>query len=226
MKLVAAPETVIWRIGFRPDPLTFRDSLPDLNRGSRYDSPVVGRYGVLYFASSLDVCFGEVLSPFDVIDQNNLGTFDIQSEPSWIDTRSVVDDLCSRRIAVSIKLKQNLWFVDMSAPETQQEIFKQLTLKIPELEYDRLEEQIIWGKDRKITRLISGWIHDQTNLDGKRLYSGIYYPSSLNTIYDVDWDCWAVFADNKPWQVLDEKSISKTDPSLQKVARLFRLTIH
>lgn len=225
MKLITAPETAIWRIGSRPDPLELRDSSPILYRGGRYDSPVVGQYSVLYFSSRLDTCFGEVLSPFD-FGQTSMSIFNLWSESSWMDARSVAAGWRIERMAVSIKLHENLRFVDISAPETQQDIFQQLGSKIPELEQNRLEEQIIWSKNRRLTRLISGWIYDQINLDGERLCSGIYYPSSLNTKYDVDWDCWAIFADDRPWQKLKEKPILKTDPALQKVARLFGLTVH
>lgn len=222
MKSVAAPEISIWRVGHRPDPLAFHASSPDLGRGSRYDSPVAGRYGVLYFASSLEACFGESLARF-AIDQSSTSTSDIWSEPSWMDPRSVAADWRNARITVHIKLKENLCFVDMSAPETQQYIFQQLASEIPALEH---KEQILWSNNRRITRPISGWIYDQKNPEGKRRYSGIYYPSRLNARYGVDWRCWAVFADDRPWQVLPKKPIPKTDPSLQKVARLFGLTVH
>ena len=65
---VGLPTEGVWRVGHAPDPYEIRPQLTDeeLNSpraGNRFDSPL-GTYGVLYFGTSLEVCFGETLSRF------------------------------------------------------------------------------------------------------------------------------------------------------------------
>lgn len=227
MKVIPSPKTPIWRVARRSDPLSLRKSDPNLENGSRYDSPISGQYSVLYFGSTVEVCYGELLTDILPMEPDNQYTQPLSGwENHWMNVGSVVTDWRTRRSAVSIKLIDDLIFVDMSALETQQVIFNNLSSKIPGFEYNRLEEQLIFGHYRRITRLVSGWIYDQKNENGEQLYAGIYYPSRLNKKYNVNWNCWAVFADDKPWQKLSQKPVLKTDVTLQKVARLYGLTIH
>lgn len=228
MKIISSPRTPIWRIARRPDLLSLRKSDPNIRRGNRYDGPITGQYSVLYFGSELEVCYGDLLARFILVEPEDQPALplDVWDDPSWMNKRSVAAKWRDERAVVSINLVSGLNFVDMSKPETWQIIFNNLSSKIPELNYNQLEEQIIFDSNRRITRLISGWIYDQKNEKGERLYAGIYYPSRLNKKYNVNWNCWAVFADDKPWQEIDQYSVSKTDPDLKKVARLYGLTIH
>lgn len=227
MEVISSPETPIWRIAHIPDPLSLHKSDPNLEHGSRYNSPASGQYSVLYFGSTVEVCYGELLADINPIEPDDQGAQQLDGwENYWMNLGSVAADWRESRSVVSVELLDDLIFVDMSIPETWQVIFQNLSSKIPELEYDRLEEQLILGHFRRITRLISGWIYGQKNEKGERLYAGIYYPSRLNSKYNVDWNCWAVFADDKPWQNLSQCPVSKTDPSLNKVARLYDLKIH
>ena len=225
MKVISSPKTPVWRIGSRSDPLSLRKSNPNLEHGSRYDSPVPGQYSVLYFGSAVEVCYGELLADIGPVDKQYTQLLS-GWENLWMNVGSVVADWRMSRSIVSVKLVGDLSFVDMSALETRQVIFQNLSSKIPELEYDRLEEQLILGHYRRITRVISGWIYDQRNEHGEKLYAGIYYPSRHNKKYNVNWNCWAVFADDRPWQKLSQKSVLKTDSALRKVARLYGLKIH
>ncbi|WP_369009741.1 RES domain-containing protein [Streptomyces lunaelactis] len=61
-----APDQHIWRVARSDDPLRpSRGSPDDLSlpdAGNRFDSQR-GDYGVLYFATDLTCCFGELLAP-------------------------------------------------------------------------------------------------------------------------------------------------------------------
>lgn len=227
MKVISSPKTPIWRVAHTSDPLLLHKSDTNLEHGSRYNSPASGQYSILYFGSTLEACYGELLVdliPIEPDDQNaqQLGRW----ENYWMNVGSVAAGWREMRSVVSVKLVDDLSFVDMSAPETRQVIFQNLSTKIPELEYDRLEEQLILGRFRRITRLIGGWVYEQKNEKGERLYAGIYYPSRLNKKYNVNWNCWAVFADDKPWQKLSQRPVFKADQALNKVAELYGLKIH
>jgi hypothetical protein len=67
-ELVAAPPDGVWRVGREPDLLCASVSsessqLGQPNTGNRFDSPT-GAYGVRYFATELDGCYGETLARF------------------------------------------------------------------------------------------------------------------------------------------------------------------
>lgn len=227
MEVISSPKTPIWRVAYIPDPLSLHESDPNLENGSRYNSPASGQYSILYFGSTLEVCYGELLVSFVPIEPNDqYARLLSRWRNNWMNVGSMPADWRAKRSIARVKLVDDLSFVDMSAPETRQVIFQNLSSKIPELEYDRLEEQLILGRFRRITRLIGGWVYEQKNEKGERLYAGIYYPSRLNKKYNVDWNCWAVFADDKPWQKLSQRPVSKTDPVLHKVTELYRLKIH
>lgn len=228
VKIVSSPRIPIWRIARRPDPLLLRISDPKIQGGNRYDSPISGQYSVLYFGSTVEVCYGELLARFSPVERKDQSALllDKWEDSSWMNVGSIPTIWRDDRAVVSIKLKDELRFFDMNEPENWQVIYNCLSSKIPELKYNSLEEQIIFGSARKITRLISGWIYDQKNEKGERLYAGIYFPSRLNSKYSVNWNCWAVFADDKPWQKLSQRPVSKTDSALNKVARLYGLTVH
>jgi hypothetical protein len=58
----------VWRVGREPDLLSASWSsksseLGKPNTGNRFDSPT-GEYGVRYFATTLDACYGETLARF------------------------------------------------------------------------------------------------------------------------------------------------------------------
>lgn len=228
VKTISSPETPIWRVAHASNPFLLQKSHPNLENGGRYDSPISGQYSILYFGLELEVCYGELLAQFIPVERKDKPSLllDRWRNDSRINREFVPAFWREKRVVVSVKLMDNLNFVDMSAPETREFIFNQTSNKLSELNYNMLEEQMIFGRIRKITRVISGWIYDQKNEKGEQLYAGIYYPSRHNKKYNVNWNCWAVFADDKPWQRRSQKSVLKTDSAFQKVARLYGLKVH
>lgn len=227
MKIISSPKTPVWRVSHASNPFLLQTSDPNLEIGNRYDSPISGQYSILYFGSELEVCYGELLAQFIPVEMEDKPSVLLDRWRRDSRIREYVPAFWrKKRAVVSVKLMDSLNFVDMSAPETRRVIFNQMSNKLPELNDNMLEEQMVFDRIRKITRVISGWIYDQRNENGEQLYAGIYYPSRLNKKYNVNWNCWAVFADDKPWQKLSQKPVLKTDVTLQKVARLYGLTIH
>lgn len=98
MQCVPPPETGLWRVGRAPDPLAVRtlrrEDLDNPSLANRFDSPL-GEFGVRYFASNLDGCFGETLARF----RPDLSLQAIAAEEGFMPLGELPADWRQRRLA-------------------------------------------------------------------------------------------------------------------------------
>lgn len=82
-----------------------------------------------------------------------------------------------------------------------------------------LDISAVRGNNRLLTRALAHHIY-VANVDGNPTYSGIRYVSRHG-----DYECWAIF-DGNDVSIGAASHISRTDPDLEYVARLWGLTLH
>jgi len=222
-KNVVPPREGFWRIGRGADPLIDRrpdpETLTSSQSGNRFDSRG-GDFGVLYFGADLEACFGETLARF----RPQLGLLALIQEEweklGFMPVGSVPAEWRQRRTAVRVRVMSDARFLDLEDPQTIQFLRKELALGISALGYQDLDVGLIRGPDRRVTRLIADWAFNAAG-QGESLYGGIRYLSRINS----DWVCWAVFHDVE-LEVVDKQPITVSMPALEKVAKLFELTVH
>lgn len=228
VEAVAAPDAGVWRIGRAPDPLARsapldRAELDQPTTGNRFDSPI-GGYQTLYFASTLEGCFGETLARFrpDPALQKLLRKE--WEEAGFMCIGDIPADWRQRRMAVNVKFpaegrfSHGVRFLDVEAIETREELRSELAEVLAYYGYKDLDISIVRGADRRVTRWIGQWAYDRRTADGQLAFAGVRYLSRLNS----DWECWAVFND-VPIAELDRKPILANDPALQSVAKTYGL---
>lgn len=197
--------------------------------GNRFDSPS-GNFGVRYFATSLDGCFGETLARFrpDPLLSEVIG--DEWRELGFMAVGDIPADWRQRRTAVRVgfpsgghnaKFKDGGQFLDIESVETREAMRSDLAPLLAYYHYDDLDVALVRGRDRRVTRYISQWVFEQADEDGDPLYAGIRYLSRLNTA----WECWAVF-DDVEIEELERRPIRGDDRSYKKIAKLYGLTPH
>jgi hypothetical protein len=222
---VRPPQGGVWRVGRGPDPLQLRDPLgpEELDRpnvGNRFDSPL-GTYRVAYFGRTLEACFGETLARF----RPNLELLalirDEWKEMGFMEPGAIPREWRERRLAVKVKFRTILKFVDLEAAETIEMLRQSLASEFLVLGHNDIDLSTIRGPDRRVTRWISNWVYSQTDDQGNPLYAGIRYLSRL----DSKWECWAIFEDVGIEELI-RQPIFREDESLQKVASKYRLIVH
>lgn len=197
--------------------------------GNRFDSPS-GNFGVRYFATSLDGCFGETLARFrpDPLLSEVIG--DEWRKLGFMAVGDIPADWRQRRTAVRVgfpsgghnaKFKDGAQFLDIESVETREAMRSDLAPLLAYYHYDDLDVALVRGRDRRVTRYISQWVFEQADEDGDPLYAGIRYLSRLNTA----WECWAVF-DDVEIEELERRPIRGDDRSYKKIAKLYGLTPH
>ncbi len=218
-----APKEGVWRIGRGAEPLTVRwgesETLEGTRSGNRFDT---GKFGVLYFASTLEACFGETLARFRPSPKLIALIADEWHELGFMKVGAVPADWRFRRTAVKVLLPENLPYLDVESPETHQYLRSTLALGLSSLGYDDLDVATVRGKDRRVTRLISEWAYRATvgEDDSTPMYAGLRYLSRLHNA----WECWAVFHDID-LKVVDTRPINLEMPELKAVAKLFELQV-
>jgi len=186
--------------------------------GNRFDSPD-GAYEVLYFASRLEGCFGETLARLrpnprlvEVIGKDWDG---------WMTPGAVSADWRHRRLAVRASGPDDAVYLDVEDPDAREHLFGELATYLVPWGYEDLDVAAVRGRDRRVTRLISLWAHQERTAGGAPRYAGIRYLSRL----DSAWECWAVFS-RTPLEVREALPIGRQMPALQAVAGRFGLTVH
>jgi hypothetical protein len=111
LEVVAPPDDGVWRVGRAPDPLAPPDRLPQSaldqpTTGNRFDSPT-GAYRVLYFATTLEGCFGEALARFRRDPSMLALVQDEWSQRGFMRVGDVPSDWRQRRIAVHVRFPQS-----------------------------------------------------------------------------------------------------------------------
>ncbi|HET7508865.1 MAG TPA: RES domain-containing protein [Solirubrobacterales bacterium] len=228
------PPSGVWRVGRDPDPLAASKSggsseVLKPGTGNRFDSPS-GNFGVRYFATSLDGCFGETLARFrpDPLLSKVIG--DEWRKLGFMEVGDIPADWRQRRTAVRVgfpggghnaKFKGGVQFLDIESVETREAMRSDLAPLLAYYHYDDLDVALVRGRDRRVTRYISQWVFEQVDEDGHPLYAGIRYLSRLNT----EWECWAVF-DDVEIEELERRPLRGDDRSYKKIAKLYGLTPH
>lgn len=219
---VYVPSDGFWRVGRGSTPhLPHRP--PDGQAGpNRFDSQD-GTFNVLYFATSLEGCFGETLARFR---PDPLLKALLQEEwraNHFMEVGAVPADWRYRRTAVrAMEADPPLPFLDLDSVHTLQFLRDELALGLASLGVHDLDTSVVRSGDRRVTRLISSWAYNvaQEEADDPR-YAGIRYASRLNS----EWECWAVF-DRVHLVPLEIVPITPEMPSLQRVADIFDLRVH
>ena len=218
------PPAQLWRVHRGDDPLLVHQARAGTRQhagpGNRFDSPD-GHFGVLYFATTLVGCFGEVLArlrPDPVLaqmvarDWKALGVM----APGQIPR-----DWRERRNASAVHLRGAQEFVDIDALVTHQVLRTELALGLAALGYQDLDISTVRGPDRRVTQMISQWAFAARTEQGQPRFAGLRYQSRL----EDDWECWAVFADTDI-EVEQIVPVSLQMSELQEVAQTFELTLH
>lgn len=194
--------------------------------GNRFDSPT-GEYGVRYFASTLDGCFGETLARFRA-DQDLAKLIGKEwSERGFMNVGDIPADWRQRRTAIQVTFSgdqttpfaSGVRFLDIESIETREAIRPDFEPLLAFYGYPDLDVPVVRGHDRRVTRYISQWAFEQRDEEGSPLYAGIRYLSRL----DSKWELWAVF-DDVDLEVKTKRPILPRDPALVRVAKIYGLT--
>jgi hypothetical protein len=221
-------------VGRDPDPLAASKSLgsselPKAGTGNRFDS-ASGGYGVRYFASNLDGCFGETLARFraDPLLSKVIG--DEWRDLGFMNVGDIPADWRQRRTAVRVsfppggensRFPNGIRLLDIESVDTREALREDLAELLAYYGYPDLDVGLVRGRDRRLTRNISQWVFEQTDDAGNPLYAGIRYLSRLNTA----WELWAVF-DDVEMEELERRPIRGEDTSYQRIAKLYGLVPH
>ena len=225
------PDEGLWRIGREPDPLkasisSASSEVSKASTGNRFDSPTAS-FGVRYFATKLEGCFGETLARFRPDPELARVVGDEWADLGFMNVGDIPADWRQRRTAVKVVLPKGqpqfpdgLPFLDIEALETREAIRPHFGELLAFHGYPDLDVPVVRGHDRRITRYISQWTWEQQDDEADLpIYAGIRYLSRLNN----DWELWAVF-DDVELEVRVQKPILRNDPDLQSVAKKYRLT--
>lgn len=230
--VVGAPDEGIWRVGRDPDPLrasrsTETSHLAQPNTGNRFDSPTA-EYGVRYFATTLDGCYGETLARFRADTKLRSVIGDEWHQLGFMNLGDIPADWRQRRIAVHVRLPKGesstlagSRFLDIESVQTREALLPDFEPLLRFYGYEDLDVPVVRGHDRRITRYMSQWTYEREDQAGQPLYDGIRYLSRLNS----DWECWAVF-DRVVIEELTRRPILRGDEALQRIASLYSLTIY
>lgn len=224
---VTVPADGLWRVGRGDDPLKVTrpayGTLGSSRAGNRFDS-TTGDYGVLYFGTSLEGCFGETLARL----RPGLHLADLIADEwrslHFMALGAVPADWRSRRSAVHVRMVDpDARFLDVEALLTHHHLRTELALGLASLGHDDMDIGLLRGPDRRVTRLVSEWAYRavKSDEDGAPAFAGIRYVSRLSS----EWECWAVF-DDTPLEVIEKRSITLDMPALLSVAQMYDLTVH
>jgi hypothetical protein len=232
--VVEAPQEGVWRVGREPDLLsascsTTTSELGKPNTGNRFDSPT-GVYGVRYFATNLDGCYGETLARFRADKKLAALIGDEWSELGFMNVGDIPADWRQRRGAVRVRFPQGsanatlstgVRFLDIESLQTREALRPDFEPLLRFYDFEDLDVAVVRGQDRRVTRYISQWAYEQHDEADRQMYAGIRYLSRLNS----DWECWAVF-DYVEIEELTRRPILRQDEALNRIAKLYRLTVY
>ncbi len=206
-------------------PLRFSEPLePSLlesrTTGNRFDSPT-GDYRVSYFATTLEACFGEILSRF----RPDPGLSAIANEEGFMALGEVPADWRHRRLAVRAIARPNdaiptIRFLDVEAAETRSLLREELGELLAYYGYSDLDVPTVRGADRRITRWIGRWAYEQRDADDRLQLAGIRYLSRLSS----EWECWALF-DDVSLDEQERRPIARAESALARIAELYGLSV-
>jgi RES domain len=232
--LVEAPQEGVWRVGREPDLLSasMSSKSPQMgkpNTGNRFDSPT-GAYGVRYFASNLDGCYGETLARFRADKKLAKVIGSEWSELGFMSVGDIPADWRQRRGAVRVRFPSDgantafsagVRFLDIESVHTREALLPDFEPLLKFYGYSDLDVAVVRGHDRRFTRYISQWTYEQVDEQDRPMYAGIRYLSRLNS----EWELWAVF-DRVALEELARRAILPHDEALTRVATMYKLTVY
>lgn len=192
--------------------------LGDTRAGNRFDS-LTGSFSTIYFASTLEACFGETLARYRA-DPKLTFIEDEWEQRGFMPRGSVPAEWRQRRTAVRAEFDTSWLFLDIKSAATRAFLQKELAPLLVLFDVDDLDVSSIRGHDRRITRAISQWVWQQQDADSSPLFAGIRYLSRVNT----HWECWAVF-DDVPLIERERRPILRESEGLRSVATLYDLLV-
>jgi hypothetical protein len=228
LAVAGVPAAGVWRVARADKPLyaptpTIGD-IGSRSAGNRYD---VVAERTLYFSTSLEGCYTEVLAPLrpsikfkDMVDKE-------WRARGWMAPGTVDAAWRHRRNEVLVKLDPGYEFLDVTDPDTLDILDSQLRPALVTWNYEQLDFGLINGPDRRVTQLIAAWasqiLDDEDGAGGGDEYrfAGIHYKSRL----DQTQSCWAVWADGVNLEVAERRAVERESGPLRAVAGRFGLHV-
>lgn len=181
--IVYLPSSGVWRVGRAPDPFAWSRPEPvdtrDSRSGNRFDS-FHGDYGLCYFGTTAEACFAETLARFRPSATVSELVSDEWAANGWMQPGNVPADWRDSRILVRAVVPDVLPFVDVASAESL-EAFRttdRIAQWLNSFGLADVDLATLVGSDRRVTRLISQWVFEESDDDGY-LYGGIRYLSRL-----------------------------------------------
>jgi len=222
-RTVTAPAG-LWRVGRAADPYSTKAPTPigedDVRGGNRFDS-ADGNFSVRYFATLPEACFGETLATMRPSLAMQALVADEWREKGFMMTGNVPADWRHKRLLVTARLDGVFFDVEAAHSRLALEHQSSLAKILAGYGVTHLDVPAIRGADRRVTRHIAQWVHDQLNADDTPTYAGIRYLSRLNT----DWECWAVF-DRTAITEVDRITITARHPALEVITSSWGIVVH
>lgn len=203
---IPPPGSLLTRVAWRgtpirlelPDPMAW--SNPGL--GGRFDSPD-GSYLTYYFATDPRGAFSEKIAPYARAPLAAELGIELETAPD-------PEDFAETHQLVKCEFeseRSTQGFVDLERGSSIRHLEVVLRDDLVRLELDHLGAGQLKGDDRRITRLASGYLHDETDA------VGIRYLSQLGG----EHECWAIFGDRVKTPDPQELEIQVDDPEFQTV---------
>ena len=145
------------------------------NTGNRFDSPT-GAYGVRYFATELDGCYGETPARFRADKKLAKVIGDEWSELGFMSVGDIPADWRQRRGAVRVRFPDDganvafsagVQFLDIESVHTREALLPDFEPLLKFYGYPDLDVAVVRGHDRRITRYISQWTYEQQDEDDR-----------------------------------------------------------
>ncbi len=111
-------------------------------------------------------------------------------------------------------------FLDIEAAQTRAVLRNELGELLAYYGFSDLDVATVRGGDRRITRWIGRWAHEQRDAEGRLKFAGIRYLSRLSS----EWECWALFED-VALEEQERRPIARDDQALTNIADLYGLTV-
>jgi hypothetical protein len=219
---VRPPTAGLWRVARGDNPLTVptTPTAVGTSGSNRFDAAHMD-YGVLYFGSTLEVCFGETLARFRPSIPMLALVEEEWARLGFMNVGTVATDWRHRRSAVNVRLPADTRFLDVDSPITHQFLRRELALGLSALGLQDLDVSTIRGPDRRVTQMISEWAYLNGDGVGGDV-AGIRYESRIR----AGWECWALFDDEDLGiEVVTKVPITLDMPDLVAVAELFDLQV-
>lgn len=218
-----APTAGIWRVGRQSDPLHCAPPKPITDNhkaGNRFDSLNLS-FTTVYGGTSLQGCYAEVLARFRPAPGLAELVRDEWDQNRWTRVGNVPADWRHQRIAVRLSSHPDGPFLNVEHPDTLASLHILLGTQLNYYGVEELDVSVLRGPDRRVTRHIAQWAHDESDENGVPFYAGIRYLSRV----DSGQELWAVF-DRTELQIEEQKVIRLQDQELRTVAERYRLTLH